>query len=184
MEESFDRNQHEPTGGKFLPPFVMNLWTKMNHGPTSLGHRDELEEKVELNPLNWLNVAFFLLNVLFTYGIGVLGWFGNGTNMEISEKYQVRPPHGRLFTSLIHRSTSRFPSCFTVSLLKNIGLDTCDTECSSLFHLGNYFRLRNRLCWGAIARKIQSFTDCSERRWLLVCLSMYLSSHLVRCLLV
>jgi hypothetical protein len=43
-----------------------------------------------LNVLNWLNPVFYVLNALFTYGVGTLGWLGNGTNEELSEKYQVR----------------------------------------------------------------------------------------------
>jgi hypothetical protein len=47
-------------------------------------------ERSGLNTLNWLNLGFFIGNVVFTYGIGVLGWLGNGDNGEISAKYQVR----------------------------------------------------------------------------------------------
>ena len=39
--------------------------------------------------LHWWNVLAFVLNVLVTYGVGTMGWFGTATNMEISEKYQV-----------------------------------------------------------------------------------------------
>lgn len=43
--------------------------------------------KNERLPL-WNTIAF-VLNVLVTYGIGTLGWFGTPTNAELSEKYQV-----------------------------------------------------------------------------------------------
>ena len=49
-----------------------------------------VEERPKLNVLNWLNVVAYIANIAITYGVGVLGWFGNGTNDEISEKYQVR----------------------------------------------------------------------------------------------
>lgn len=42
------------------------------------------------NRLPLWNTASFALNFVVTYGVGTLGWLGNGTNQELSEKYQVR----------------------------------------------------------------------------------------------
>ena len=47
------------------------------------------DERPKLSLLNWLNVVSYILNFVFTYGIGVLGLIGNGDNSELSEKYQV-----------------------------------------------------------------------------------------------
>jgi hypothetical protein len=47
------------------------------------------EETPRLNRLNVLNVVFFLLNLIITYGVGTLGWLGHGTNAQLSEVYQV-----------------------------------------------------------------------------------------------
>jgi hypothetical protein len=47
------------------------------------------EDRPKLNALNWLNLVSYLSNFAITYGVGVLGWFGNGTNDELSEKYQA-----------------------------------------------------------------------------------------------
>ena len=41
------------------------------------------------NKLNWLNSVFYILNFIVTYGVGTKGWLGNGSNAELSEKYQV-----------------------------------------------------------------------------------------------
>lgn len=41
-----------------------------------------------INKLNILNVVFYVINIIITYGVGTLGWLGNGTNGELSEKYQ------------------------------------------------------------------------------------------------
>lgn len=49
----------------------------------------ESTEKPKLNIKNWLNLGAYVLNIVFTFGIGTNGWFGNGTNGEISLKYQV-----------------------------------------------------------------------------------------------
>ena len=36
------------------------------------------------------NTLGFVLNLVITYGVGTLGWFGTATNAQLSEKYQVR----------------------------------------------------------------------------------------------
>lgn len=41
------------------------------------------------NKLNWLNPVFYILNFVITYGVGTKGWLGNGSNAELSEKYQT-----------------------------------------------------------------------------------------------
>ena len=46
--------------------------------------------ETKFNALNYVNVISYLLNVLFTYGIGTLGWIGHGNNAILSEEYQVR----------------------------------------------------------------------------------------------
>lgn len=50
----------------------------------------EADEKPKINLKNWLNLGAYVLNIVFTFGVGTNGWFGNGTNGELSEKYQVR----------------------------------------------------------------------------------------------
>eukprot|EP00518_Triparma_eleuthera_P001145 CAMPEP_0182455556 /NCGR_PEP_ID=MMETSP1319-20130603/1687_1 /TAXON_ID=172717 /ORGANISM="Bolidomonas pacifica, Strain RCC208" /LENGTH=300 /DNA_ID=CAMNT_0024653647 /DNA_START=21 /DNA_END=923 /DNA_ORIENTATION=+ len=42
-----------------------------------------------LSRLNYVNLAAFVINVLFTYGIGVMGLFGLPDNTVLSEKYQT-----------------------------------------------------------------------------------------------
>jgi hypothetical protein len=49
----------------------------------------ESTEKPKLNIKNWLNLGAYVLNIVFTFGIGTNGWFGNGTNGELSLKYQT-----------------------------------------------------------------------------------------------
>ena len=40
--------------------------------------------------LHWWNTIAFLTNTIITYGVGSLGWLGDGiNNAELSEKYQV-----------------------------------------------------------------------------------------------
>ena len=43
----------------------------------------------KINHKNILNLLFYIFNIVFTYGVGTNGWFGNGTNGELSEKYQT-----------------------------------------------------------------------------------------------
>lgn len=43
----------------------------------------------DLRGLKWLNLVAYVTNVVFTYGIGVAGWFGSSTNAELSAKYQT-----------------------------------------------------------------------------------------------
>jgi hypothetical protein len=52
--------------------------------------QEQADETPRLNKLNWLNLGFYVLNLAITYGVGTLGWLGNGNNSELSEKYQVR----------------------------------------------------------------------------------------------
>lgn len=52
-----------------------------------------------INLKNILNILFFVGNTVLTYGIGVMGWFGAGTNTELSEKYQtIVTPSGTAFS--------------------------------------------------------------------------------------
>lgn len=50
----------------------------------------EQQPAPKLNIKNYLNVVFYILNIIVTFGIGTLGWSGQPTNGELSEKYQVR----------------------------------------------------------------------------------------------
>lgn len=53
----------------------------------------------DLNWKNYGNLVAFILNVLFTFGIGTFGWFGLPNNTELSEKYQtIITPKGTAFT--------------------------------------------------------------------------------------
>lgn len=57
------------------------------------------EEKPRLNVKNYLNIAAYALNILVTYGVGVLGFLGLPTNEELSAKYQtIITPNGTAFT--------------------------------------------------------------------------------------
>ena len=49
----------------------------------------EGDEKPRINLKNWLNLGAYVFNIVFTFGVGTNGWFGNGTNGELSLKYQV-----------------------------------------------------------------------------------------------
>lgn len=51
--------------------------------------QDEPTEKPKINIKNWLNLGAYVFNIVFTFGVGTNGWFGNGTNGELSLKYQV-----------------------------------------------------------------------------------------------
>ena len=42
-----------------------------------------------LNRKNWANVAAYILNIIFTYGVGTLGVLGTPDNKELSDKYQT-----------------------------------------------------------------------------------------------
>jgi|Transcript_31693 hypothetical protein len=58
-----------------------------------------INEKPKLTLKNWLNLVFFVLNTLFTYGVGNEGWFGGQTNGDLSRKYQtIITPSSRAFT--------------------------------------------------------------------------------------
>lgn len=46
-------------------------------------------EAQPLNRKNWANVAAYILNTLFTYGVGQLSILGTPTNSELSDKYQT-----------------------------------------------------------------------------------------------
>lgn len=70
--------------------------------------RDD-EEKV--NGKNIANALAYAINTLFTYGVGISGWFGASTNIELSEKYQsLVTPKGTAFSiwSVIFLSQAAF----------------------------------------------------------------------------
>jgi benzodiazapine receptor len=46
-------------------------------------------ETQPLSRKNWANVAAYILNVAFTYGVGQAGLFGTPDNGELSDKYQT-----------------------------------------------------------------------------------------------
>jgi benzodiazapine receptor len=48
-----------------------------------------MTDSVPLNRLNYLNLAFYVLNIVVTYGVGNLGWLAGTTNSELSDKYQA-----------------------------------------------------------------------------------------------
>lgn len=59
----------------------------------------EREMPSKLNAKNWLNLAFFVLNAVFTYGVGNAGWFGGSSNGDLSRKYQTLvTPSSRAFS--------------------------------------------------------------------------------------
>lgn len=60
---------------------------------------DLQQERSALNWKNFGNLLAFVLNVLFTYGVGTAGWFGTPSNSELSEKYQtIITPKGTAFS--------------------------------------------------------------------------------------
>eukprot|EP00542_Grammatophora_oceanica_P019214 CAMPEP_0194029358 /NCGR_PEP_ID=MMETSP0009_2-20130614/3096_1 /TAXON_ID=210454 /ORGANISM="Grammatophora oceanica, Strain CCMP 410" /LENGTH=308 /DNA_ID=CAMNT_0038668989 /DNA_START=33 /DNA_END=959 /DNA_ORIENTATION=+ len=57
------------------------------------------EPAPKLNHKNYLNVIFYILNTVITFGIGTLGWTGTPDNGELSEKYQTLvTPKGTAFS--------------------------------------------------------------------------------------
>lgn len=51
--------------------------------------KGEKTESPGLNFKNYGNIIFFVLNTLFTYGVGQAGWLGTPDNGELSRKYQT-----------------------------------------------------------------------------------------------
>jgi hypothetical protein len=71
------------------------------------------QERPRLNSLNWLNLVFYIGNTVFTYGVGVLGWFGNASNDVLSEKYQVRERNALIILLMRDLETAKHnPSIF------------------------------------------------------------------------
>jgi len=67
-----------------------------------------------INLKNILNFVSYLINALFTYGVGVNGWFGLPTNLDLSEKYQtIVTPKGTAFSiwSIIFMFQAIFAVC-------------------------------------------------------------------------
>jgi len=56
--------------------------------PPPQGEKDN-NERPRLNYKNYGNIIMFILNVLFTYGVGTAGWLDTPGNGELSEKYQT-----------------------------------------------------------------------------------------------
>lgn len=58
---------------------------------TVTGERNIMSNtSTKINLLNIINVAAYVFNTTFTYGVGNAGWFGGSTNSDLSLKYQVR----------------------------------------------------------------------------------------------
>lgn len=71
--------------------------------------------------LKYWNVAAYVVNVIFTFGIGVFGWFGLATNRDISERYvSLVTPDGWAFSiwGLIFLSQAIFVVLQTDILMK------------------------------------------------------------------
>jgi len=62
-----------------------NEYRNMSNEPVD----DDNETAPSLSDKNVLNVIFYILNIIITYGIDVAGWFGAGSNGFISAKYQT-----------------------------------------------------------------------------------------------
>ncbi len=64
--------------------------------------KDNDQQGSSAPPLNWKNygnLVGYIINVLFTFGIGTFGWFGLPNNTELSEKYQtIITPKGTAFS--------------------------------------------------------------------------------------
>mmetsp|Transcript_2395 Transcript_2395/g.3161 ORF Transcript_2395/g.3161 Transcript_2395/m.3161 type:complete len:305 (-) Transcript_2395:83-997(-) len=75
---------------------------------------DSTANPPKLNHKNFLNLIFFIINIVFTYGVGTASWFGNGTNGELSLKYQtIITPNSGAFS--IWAVIFIFQSIFTVA---------------------------------------------------------------------
>lgn len=54
---------------------------------------------MQINKLNILNLLFYIINILITYGVGNAGWFGTPDNGTLSDKYQTLvTPNGSAFS--------------------------------------------------------------------------------------
>lgn len=59
----------------------------------------EEERNPSLNVKNYANLVGYILNAVFVFGVGNLGWFGLPDNGELSEKYQtIITPDSRAFS--------------------------------------------------------------------------------------
>lgn len=144
---------------------------------------DETEEKPKINKKNWLNLGAYVLNIVFTFGVGTNGWFGNGTNGELSQKYQVR-----IRTCVVSLLSEN--ECTSLSLANLLSLtppfipipshhaDYCDTEIGCLSHLDFNFSLAGNLCHCPISPKIPSDTHGAKGSLVLVLSRESLSSRL------
>ncbi|KAL3803533.1 hypothetical protein HJC23_014081 [Cyclotella cryptica] len=60
---------------------------------------NEASPPPKLNIKNFLNLTAYILNIVFTYGIGNAGWLNTPTNGELSDKYQtIVTPNSRAFS--------------------------------------------------------------------------------------
>lgn len=54
---------------------------------------------MQVNKLNILNLVFYIINILITYGVGNAGWLGTPDNGDLSDKYQTLvTPNGSAFS--------------------------------------------------------------------------------------
>lgn len=135
----------------------------------------EAVEKPKINLKNWLNLGAYVLNIVFTFGVGTNGWFGNGTNGELSEKYQVR----------VHASVSRSSECLEGGSNTHIplpSLDNRDTSFRRLSYLDSHFPHASNLCYCPVSSSLSWHTNGPTRCWILVLLCLALSSGLDVCL--
>jgi len=71
------------------------------------------DTRTALNWKNYGNIIFFILNIVFTYGVGTAGMFGTPDNGELSEKYQtIITPKSSAF--IIWAVIFTFQAIFTV----------------------------------------------------------------------
>jgi hypothetical protein len=66
--------------------------------------------------INKLNIVFCIINTVVTYDVGYLGWLGNGTNSELTNKYQTLVTPNSSAT-LIWAVILTLPVIFTISQL-------------------------------------------------------------------
>ena len=60
---------------------------------------NEASPPQKLNAKNFLNLIAYVLNIIFTYGVGTAGWLDTPTNGELSDKYQtIVTPNSRAFS--------------------------------------------------------------------------------------
>jgi hypothetical protein len=92
-----------------------------------------VEEKPSLNAKNWLNLFFYVFNIVFPFGVSTFNWFGGETNSNLSLMY---PVCGFLFP-LVQEPLAILLSHFHSTFI----IDSRDSKGYCLSHLERPFHL-------------------------------------------